>query len=172
MADRFEQVERAQGPDTRTNEELVAAYRAGSAALRDVVFGMDAEALRARPIEGMWSTLEVLCHVADCDQFLADRMKRTVGMERPLLVGADASAYPEVLHYHDRDPELQLRLLELTREQMAADLDRLGPDEWQRTAVHTETGLVTLRQQLLHTVRHLEYHVETVRQKRVALGLS
>jgi uncharacterized damage-inducible protein DinB len=172
MSDAWEQVERAQADDGRAPEELVAAYRRGTGLLRDVLAGMDADALRARPVpQRTMSSLEVLCHLADCEQFLADRMKRTAGTERPLLVGIDATGYLERLHYHDRDPELQLRLVEVTREQMAADLDRLDAEAWQRTAVHTETGLVTLRQLLLHTIRHLEYHVSTIAEKRAALGL-
>lgn len=171
MDDAIEQVKRAQADDGRTSEELVAAYRRGPALLREVLGGMDAGALRARPIAGKLSSLEVLAHLADCEQFLADRMKRTVAMERPLLVGVDPTNYMERLHYQDRDPELQLRLIELTREQMAADLDRLPAEAWERQGVHTETGLVTVRQMLLHTIRHLEFHAGTIREKREALGL-
>jgi uncharacterized damage-inducible protein DinB len=172
MADQGYQVAAAQTDDGRSAEELVAAYAAGAATLRESLAGMDAEALRARPIEGMWSSLEVLCHLADCEQFLADRMKRAIGTDKPLVVGIDPSPYTTRLHYHDRDPELQLRLVDVTREQMAADLGRMAPDDWQRQAVHTETGLVTVRQLLFHTVRHLEWHVATIREKRAALGIA
>lgn len=161
----------AQVDDERSAEELVAAYRAGCALIREAIAGMDAGALTARPVAGKMSSLEVLGHVADADQFLADRMKRTIATERPLLVGVDGIAYLDALRYHDRDPEVQLRLIEVTREQMAADLDRLEESSWTREAIHTETGLVTLRQLLLHTIRHLESHVAAVREKRDALGL-
>lgn len=170
MADQGYQVAAAQQDDGRSPEELIAAYRRGPALLRESLDGMDAEALRARPEEGRMSALEVLCHLADCEQFLADRMKRTAGTGKPLLIGIDPSPYLTRLHYHDRDPELQLRLIEVTREQLAADLERLEADAWTREAVHTETGLVTLRQTALHTIRHLEWHVGTIREKRAALG--
>jgi uncharacterized damage-inducible protein DinB len=166
------QVAAAQGDDGRSVVELVAAYVAGPRLLREVVHGMSLEQLRARPVEGKMSSLEVLSHVADCEQFLADRMKRTAATEHPLLVGIDATPYLEVLHYQERDPELQLELVDVTRRQLAADLARLGDDAWLRPAVHTETGLVTVRQLLLHAIRHLEYHVETIREKRRALGLG
>jgi hypothetical protein len=91
-------------------------------------------------------------------------------MDRPLLVGADGWLYPEALRYAERDLALQLALVDATRAQLAADLERLTPEAWERTAVHTETGLVTLRQLLLHTVRHLEHHVRTIEEKRAALG--
>ncbi|HEY3317102.1 MAG TPA: DinB family protein [Coriobacteriia bacterium] len=170
MTDQSYQVAAAQADDGRSAEDLVAAYRRGPALLRDALEGLDPEAMRARPIEGKMSSLEVLCHLADCEQFLADRMKRTIGTHKPLLVGIDATPYLGRLHYHDRDADVELRLIDVTREQMAADLGRLPADDWRRQAVHTETGLVTLRQLLLHTVRHLEWHVAAIREKREALG--
>jgi uncharacterized damage-inducible protein DinB len=157
--------------DTRSALHLIAAYRGGAPLLQAAVAGMSTEQLLARPIEGKYSTQEVVCHVADCDQFLADRMKRTIAMDRPLLVGADGFRYPAALGYQERDLGLDLRLLAVTREQMAADLDRVADDAWERTAIHTETGLVTLRQLLLHSIRHLERHVDAISEKRVALGL-
>ena len=103
--------------------ELLEAYREGPAVLREAVAGLDAEALRARPIAGKMSSLEVLCHIVDSDQFMCDRMKRTIATSRPLLVGIESADYPGPLGYLERDPELDLRLLEVQREQLAADLD-------------------------------------------------
>lgn len=165
------QVAAAQQDNSQTAAELIAAYEAGTDLLRAAVAGMSPEQLRSRPVEGKWSTLEVVCHVSDCEQFFADRMKRTLAMEKPLLVGADGWRYPEPVRYHDRDLGEELALVGLTRRQMARIL-RLVPEEaWQRTATHTETGLVTLRQLLLHAVRHLEHHVAFIGEKRAALGL-
>jgi hypothetical protein len=79
--------------------------------------------------------------------------------------------YLSALHYAERDLDLDLRLLGVQREQMAADLRRLEPGAWTREAVHSENGLLTLRQQLLHAIRHLEHHVGTIDEKRAALGL-
>ncbi|MDO8914494.1 MAG: DinB family protein [Coriobacteriia bacterium] len=172
MADQSAQVAAAQSDDGLAVAELVAAYVAGVQLLEDSVAGMDLATLRERPIEGQMSSLEVLSHVADCEQFLADRIKRTAATDRPLLVGIDASPYLTVLHYQDRDPELQLRLVEMTRLNLAADLAWLPEDAWTRVAIHTETGLVTMRQLLLHAIRHLEYHVGTILEKRRALGLG
>lgn len=164
------QIEAAQADDGRSSAELIAEYRDGAKHLRRAVHGMSRGQMLAYPVEGKMSALEVLCHVADCEQFLADRIKRTIAMERPLLVGVDGWLYTEALHYHERDVELQLALVDATRAQLAADLDLLEPEAWERVAVHTETGLVSVRAQLLHTIRHLESHVETIAEKRAALG--
>ena len=41
---------------------------------------------------------------------------------------------------------------------------------WRRTAVHSETGLVTLRQLLLHAINHLRHHLRFEAEKRAALA--
>ena len=154
-----------------TPAQLIEEYRQGPRVLRDAVAGMGAEALRARPVAGKMSSLEVLCHIVDSDQFMCDRVKRTIATDKPLIMGVESAAYPGPLHYDERDPELDLRLLEVQREQLAADLGRLEPEVWERTCVHSENGLMTLREVFHHAVDHLESHVETIHAKRRALGL-
>ena len=166
-------VEDAQRDDpVLTPADLISAYEQGVEELRLAVAGMTVEQLRSRPVAGRWSTLEVVCHVADCEQFFADRMKRTVAMELPLLLGGDGFRYPEPLRYQDHDLEQELDLVAGTRRQMARTLKLVGPDAWQRTAVHSETGLVTLRQLLLHAINHLRHHLRFVAEKQAALGPS
>src|SRR4051794_29320092 len=122
--------------------ELRLAYESGPVAVRSSVRGLAIAQLRARLVAGRWGILEGLCHLADSEQFFADRMKRTIALERPLLLGVDAPRYPEPLRYHDRDPEEEVALITLTRSQMARILGPLGEEAWVRTAVHSESGLV------------------------------
>ena len=167
----YQQIRSAQNDDGAPIAELIARYRTGHGLLQKTLQDLDDTQLDARPVPGKLSAREVLAHVADCEQFYADRMKRTIAMDRPLLFGADGWLYPEALHYENRDTQLDLRLIEVTRAQMARDLEALGAETWGRVAVHSETGLVTLRQLLLHAIRHLEWHVETILEKRAAMGL-
>ena len=151
--------------------DLLARYGHGGALLRWAIEDLDAEALRARPIAGKMSSLEVVCHIVDADQFMCDRMKRTIATDLPLLMGVESVDYLEPLHYHDRDPGLDIRLLEIQREQMSADLTLLPSQSWERTAIHSEVGTLTLVQLLAHAVRHLEAHTEAIAEKRKAMGL-
>ena len=168
----YTQIADTQADDGAPAAELIARYRSGCDLLADSVSGLTPEQMKAYPLPGKMSAQEVFCHVVDCEQYCADRMKRTLAMERPLLMGADGWLYPEALHYAQRDIDLDMTLLRATREQMSADLERLAPEAWARTAVHSETGLVTLRQLLLHAIRHLEWHVGTIREKRQAMGVG
>ncbi len=169
MQTNYQQIAVAQDDDGAPVAELVARYRAGYDLLHKSLQDLDEAQLDSRPVPGKLSSREVLAHIADCEQFYADRMKRTIAMDRPLLLGADGWLYPERLHYGSRDVQLDLELVRTTRAQMAHDLDALDSEAWARVAVHSETGLVTLRQLLLHAIRHLEWHVETILEKRAAM---
>ena len=155
--------------DALSVADLISAYERGVAELRAAVAGLTGEQVRSRPVAGRWSTLEVVCHLADAEQFFADRLKRTVAMDRPLLLGADASRYPEPLRYQEHDLQQELDLVAATRLQTARTLRLVAPDAWRRTAVHSETGLVTLRQLLRHAVNHLRHHLRFVAEKRAAM---
>ncbi len=152
--------------------QLIEEYLAGSAAVRKAVAGMSADQLRARPIAGKWSTLEVVCHLADFDPIMADRMKRVIAEERPMLVGANENHFAAALAYHDRDLDEELTILEKTRSQMARILRKLPPDAMQRVGIHSERGPRTLEQLLTGAIAHIPHHLEFVKEKRKAFGLA
>lgn len=158
-------------PVTRTPDELIAAYRDGARVLREALAGLDDAALTKRPIEGKLSSKEVACHIIDSDQFMCDRLRRTIATDKPLLMGVRSVDYVGAFDYGSRDLELDMRLLAVQREQMAADLDKLPESAWTRVAVHSENGMQTLHEILDHAVDHLEGHVTAIYEKRQALGL-
>ena len=152
--------------------QLIEEYLAGPVALRKAVAGMKPEQLTARPVAGKWSTLEVVAHIADFDPILADRVKRIVALENPPLTGADENRFAAALAYHDRDPEEELAIIERTRSQLARILRKQADAVLQRTGVHNERGPVTLERMLTAAGRHIPHHVQFIKEKRKALGLS
>jgi hypothetical protein len=148
---------------------LLTQYARGPQELEAAVAGLTPEQLVATPIRGKWSTLEVVGHLADCEQFLADRMKRTIAMERPLLMGMDENKYTAAFDYHARDLAEELSLIRLTRSQMVRVLTPLVPIEWSRQAVHSEAGLMTLHQIVFHATYHLQHHLRFIEETRRAL---
>src|SRR5436309_10022241 len=112
--------------------QLIEAYLDGVALLRRAVGGMSREQLTARPVPGRWSTLEVVCHLADSEQAWCHRMKRVIAEDRPLLIGYDETRFAQALGYQVRDPGEELDLLERMRRQMAAVLRSLPEAAWSR----------------------------------------
>jgi len=152
--------------------ELIDRYLGGPAELRAAVAGMNRDQLQARPVAGKWSTLEVVCHLADFEPILADRMKRVIAMDRPLLMGADENQFARRLAYHERDLDEELAIIELTRMQLGRVLRAVPIEAFQRAGVHNERGLRTLEELLGSAVNHVAHHVPFIRDKRRALGLD
>ncbi len=149
--------------------ELIAVYEQGIEDLRAAVAGMTGEQVRARPIAGKWSTLEVVCHLAGTEIYFTDRIERRAALERPLLMGVDERPYPERLSYQALDLGEELDLFAALRRHAARVLRSLPADAWERAGVHSENGLVTLRELVIKAVRHLRHHLPFVADKRAAL---
>jgi hypothetical protein len=162
-----------QGDDgTLGSGELIAAYEQGIEDLRATVASMTPEQILARPVPGKWSTVECVGHLADTEIFFTDRIVRTIALDRPLLMSADEKLYIERLDYQGFDLGEQLSLFTGLRRHAARILRVQPPDAWQRTAVHSESGLVTLRQLVFQAVRHLRHHLPFIAEKRAALGVG
>jgi len=153
-------------------KKLVDEYVAAPAILRKAIAGMSHEQLLARPVAGKMSTLEVVVHLADFDPIIADRMKRIIALDNPPLIGADDKLYTEKLHYHDRNLEEELAIIDLTRSQVARILRKLPDSAWARTGQHSEKGPLTLEQMVALGTRHIVHHVKFIEEKRKALGLA
>ena len=149
--------------------ELIAAYEQGIAELRSAVAGMTSEQVLARPIPGKWSTQEVVGHIAYAEVFMSDRIVRTIALDRPLLMNADEKFYIERLNYQNFNLIEELDLLTALRRHVVRILRMQPVEAWQRTAIHSESGLVNLRQLVLQSVRHLQHHLPFIAEKRAAL---
>ena len=160
-----------QGDDgTLGTAELIAAYEQGTDDLRTAVAGMTNEQVLARPVTGTWSTVACVGHLADTEIFFTDRIVRTIALDRPLLMSADEKVYIERLNYQSFDLDEQLALFAALRRHAARILRAQSPEAWSRTAVHSGSGLLTLRQLVLQAVRHLRHHLPFLAEKRAALG--
>jgi uncharacterized damage-inducible protein DinB len=154
------------------HKQMIEDYLAGPTLLRKAVGGMSREQLTARPVAGKMSTLEVVCHLADFDPIIADRMKRIIALDNPPLSGADENRFLATLAYQERDLEEELVLVEKTRSQMARILRQLPESAWARTGQHSERGPLTLEQLLALGIRHIVHHLKFIQEKRQALGLA
>jgi hypothetical protein len=155
-----------------STSNLIHAYLDGPVQVRRVVSDLTAQQIQARPVPGRWSTMEVVCHLVDSEQAWCHRMKRVIAEERPLIIGYDESRFSATLAYEGHDLQEELALLEGMRRQMARILSGLGEETWSRTCVHTERGLMTLKEMLEAEVEHIPHHIRHVLEKRKALGLT
>ena len=157
------------------SEALIGAYLDGIDVLRRAVAGMTPDQLVARPVPGRWSSLEVVCHLADFEPIYADRMKRVIATDRPLMLSAGHEAFARSLAYLKRDIGDELALIDVTRKQMARILRNVPEASWERVGVYRHEGQEeerSLRRLLEMITGHIPHHVAFIAEKRRALGIE
>ena len=152
-----------------STKALIDAYAAGPRLLREATAGLSREQLVERPVAGKWSTLEVVCHIADFEIVYADRMKRVIAENEPTMFGGDPDAFAAGLKYHDRDLDEELALIESCRGHVARILRTLPEAAFQRIGKHSEAGPLSLRTLLERVTEHIAHHIKFITEKRQAM---
>lgn len=150
---------------------LVEEYARGGELVRAATAGLNREQALSRPVPGKWSTLEVVCHLADFEIVFADRLKRVIAEHEPTLMGGDENLFARRLAYHSRDLDEELRLIEACRASTARILRTLQEADFARLGRHSEAGPLTLQDLLQRATNHVTHHVQFIHEKRRALGL-
>jgi hypothetical protein len=151
------------------NNALIEAYLEGAKQLRAGVSGLSAEEVKLRPIPGKWSTLEVVCHLADFEIVAADRIKLVIAEHEPRLPGRDENQFAAHLAYHDRELKDELGLVDAIREHVAAILRTLKPEDYARRGIHSEAGPLTLEALVKRSTGHITHHLKFVAEKKESI---
>lgn len=148
---------------------LIDEYAAGPAELRKLVAGLTAEQVRARPVPGKWSTLEVICHLADFEPVYLDRLKVILVQDKPTFFGRDENSFAAKFAYHERDLAEELNVIESCRQSMTRILRTLPASDFQRMGVHSEAGEMSFETLLRRVTNHVTHHAKFIAEKRAAL---
>lgn len=148
---------------------VIDQYLQGPTVLRQAIQGMTPHEIKARPFSDKWTTLEVLAHLADFEPIFAERMKRIISHDRPLLMVADENLFAKDLFYAARDAEEEMTIIATTRSQLGRILKSLPIDASIRAGVHSQKGLVSLEAVLTSAVGHINHHVKFIHEKREAM---
>ena len=146
-----------------TTKDMLDAFRATPETLEGLLRGSSAEQIRnARGGDENWSVVEVVCHLRDAEEEGIKRMRSMRDQVNPRLAPYDqeqwalernyaAASLPEAL-----DAFKQLRAVHL------AELEALGPDEWERVGQHAEQGQITISNHTMHLVSHDAIHLAQI----------
>jgi uncharacterized damage-inducible protein DinB len=155
--------------------DLIDQYAAGAEKLAQAIRGLTSEDLLAAPPPGgpevgRWTIQQVVIHLADAESAFADRIKRIIAEDNATLQAWDENRFVERLHYHDQSAEDAVKIVELTRKQVARILKKLPDSAFARKGVHSARGPQTLIDVLNNAVPHLEHHLKFIHAKRAAMG--
>jgi hypothetical protein len=149
---------------------LIDEYIAGPQKLRAAIAGMTPKEIDATPVPGRWSTRQVVCHLADFEPVYADRMKRVIAENEPMMISGDPDVFAAALAYDRRDMEEELQMMEAVRRHVARILRSLKPANFQRKGIHSTDGPLTLATLLERVTVHIPHHIKFIEEKRAALS--
>ncbi|HEY1922133.1 MAG TPA: DinB family protein [Tepidisphaeraceae bacterium] len=156
------------------DRKVIDEYESGGDRLKKAITGLTRQDLLWMPPAdagiGLWSIQQIVLHLMDSDLIWADRMKRIIAEENPLILGYNESKFAVNLFYADQDAHNSINIFDLNRRQFAVVLRKLPDSAFARTGCHNERGFITLAQSLEGMVWHVNHHVEFIHKKRAKLN--
>lgn len=115
-----------------------------------------------RPDPERFTLREVAAHLADWDKVFLGRLMQTRDADNPVLQGLDEGQVAIDNDYAHTDPAECLARYRTNRDKIVSLLRALSPEQWARSANHTELGPVTLEAQAALIAFHDGYHRQQV----------
>jgi hypothetical protein len=148
--------------DTTETDDLVERFAAAPGRIAQAAGGHDATRLHTAPADGEWSPRDILAHLRASDDILGSRLIQILVRDQAPLPAFDERRWAEVVGYGSREFESLLATFTARRAELAAMLDGLSPDDWQRAGLHEERGPRTILQLLRILVEHEAEHVAQI----------
>jgi hypothetical protein len=128
-----------------------------------LVSGADAVALHREPEPGEWSAATVVGHLADAELVYAVRLRMIVAESRPVITPYDENAWADRLGEIEEDVKETLARWRVLRDSTLRLLDGLVDDEWDRSGVHQQRGVVTVASIVKTLAEHDRTHLDQIR---------
>jgi hypothetical protein len=145
---------------------LLGALAGAPDVFEALVWGMTEEEADRRPDPERFSIREAIAHLADWEDVFRKRLLQTRDEANATLQGYDEGQWAIDHDYARSDWRAQLQLFRAGRAKLVALLRALTPAQWERTAIHTEIGPITMEQQAVLILAHDGYHETQIAQWR------
>ncbi|HYZ91556.1 MAG TPA: DinB family protein [Actinomycetota bacterium] len=122
--------------DSVPRDRLADTIRSFGPAYADVL-SKPVDALRAHPVEGVWSVLEYACHVRDVFRTQRERIAIALREDVPEFVPMGRDELPAADRYNEQDPAVVAAQLGDAADELADALDALDDSGWNRTGIYS-----------------------------------
>lgn len=153
---------------------LIGRYASGGAILAYALSGLTPELERAAPGTGAgaWTFAELAAHLLDTELVYAERMKRVLAEENPMLVSFDENEWAIRLSYPDSPAGDAVSMIAMNRKWLTRILHTCSEADFARSGMHAEKGKMTLADLLAYVTNHLDHHLKFIYAKRANLGVA
>jgi uncharacterized damage-inducible protein DinB len=153
-------------------DSVIERYAAGGPLLVYATAGLTGEQEAAAVGPGTWSVATLVAHLLDADLVIADRMKRVIAEDEPVLQAFDEGRWIERLGSGSMPVEEAVNLFAANRHWMTRVLRKCSEADFARAGLHTEAGRKTLAELVVTAVGHLDHHLRFLYGKRAGLGVA
>jgi hypothetical protein len=147
---------------------LLERFRRGAELLAVVLTGVFGEEEDFVPAPGKWSARQIVAHLADGELVGAHRFRQMLAEDSPTLVAYNQDLWAKNLDYGKRKPKQSLDTFRRVRAENYELLKDLPPAAFERTGIHTERGVLTVRGLLEDLAQHVESHARQLQDLREA----
>ncbi len=144
--------------------ELLQIYGKNAQAFIAAARSIPEDKVSAFPAEGEWSAAYVIHHMADAELQFGVRYANALAEENPVIVPFDEAKFPSALHYEERSVANSLSAFEAAHNLNYEILKNASPEDWNRTSVHPERGLIHLTSMVKLCGDHIGVHVEQLKK--------
>ena len=153
-------------------QKLIYQYAAGYADVTRALEGLSEDQLSARPLPGKWSAREIVHHLADSESISAQRLRRLLVEDRPVVQGYDQDDYARRLRYNERPIGPALAAFEAARATTLQILGAMSDEDWRREGTHSDSGRYTVETWLAIYAVHARNHAAQIAALRDALAAA
>lgn len=121
-----------------------------------------AERFAERLHEDRFNLVEIVAHLADCEDIFLDRLRQTVEQPGSTILAFDEGERAIEKHYADRDVHHEAQVFANRRRDTVDFIESLTPEEWGLKATHEERGEQSVSEQISVLCGHDLYHLEQV----------
>lgn len=121
--------------------------------------------VRRRPEESTWSALEYGCHVRDCCDVFATRVRSMLAEESPQFPNWDQDATAVEKDYGASDPQQVQAELAAAASALAAVLDQVSAADWGRPGLRSNGSAFTVDSLARYFAHDLVHHGWDVRPR-------
>ena len=153
-------------------DPVIDRYAAGGALLVYATSNLS-PALETPPTgPGTWSIAQLVAHLLDADLVIADRIKRVIAEDEPVLQAFDEGRWLERLDSGSMPVDEAVALFSANRRWMTRLLRKCSDADFARVGLHTEAGRKSLADLVVTAVSHVDHHLRFLFGKRASLGAA
>jgi uncharacterized damage-inducible protein DinB len=143
----------------KDKSDLLDGLRRSGNILAEFVKTIPADKMNLRRGEGFWTIAEHVCHLAQVQPMLLERLQRFIAEDRPEFVPyipgqGEAEELPQLMEI-----SAALESFGEYRNKQIALIETAEESDWQKRAVHPEYELYTMQILVRHILMHDHWHM-------------